>query len=182
MGQVLLRYEHPGRLRWVVLAGGDDEGVQRSAQPLVGAIEFEAGRTVRGKAEITDNVVLDTGEHPRHALVLAHAGFQPIIGAVECALGSEPYPDQLLRGAAVAPPQPAIFAVELVIVFARLGSPGSDASLGAAYLDDPGQRLCQGDLPVEAVAAEIAEASAAVAVSLECIEHCPSMVLGVGSR
>src|SRR5262245_676784 len=158
MGQVLLRYEHPGRLRLVVFAGGDDDGVQRSAQPLVGAIEFEASRTMRGKAEITDNVVLDAGEHPRHALVLAYAGFQPIIGAVKCALGGEPHPDQLLRGAAVAPPQPAIFAVELVIVFARLGSPGSDASPGAAYLDDHGHRFCQGDLPVAAVAAEIADA------------------------
>src|SRR5262245_52732003 len=138
MGQVLLRYEHPGRLRWVVLAGGDDEGVQRRTQPLVGAIEFEAGRTMRGEAEIADNIVLNTGKHPRHALVLAHAGFEAIIGTGKCALGREPHSGQLLRGAAVAPPQAAVFAVELVIVFARLGSPGSDASLGAAYLDDAG--------------------------------------------
>src|SRR5690606_25218672 len=86
---------------------------------------------------------------------------------------------KLLRRAAVAAPEAAILAVELVVVLADLGRPGADAALGAADLDEARLLLRQRDLPVEAVAAEIAEAPAVIAIGLERIQHLARVILRV---
>ena len=77
---------------------------------------------------------------------------------------------------------PAILAIELVVVFAGFRGPGTDAALGAAYLEQAGLLFRECDLPIEAVAAEIAEAPAAVAIGLQRIEHLARVVLGMRSR
>jgi hypothetical protein len=70
----------------------------------------------------------------------------------------------------VATPEPAIGAVERVVILARLGRPSTDAALGTAHLDDIGNGGAGRDAPIEAVAAEIGEAAAGIDVVLKCVQ------------
>ena len=79
------------------------------------------------------------------------------MGAFELALAGEADAGEHLRRAAVAAPEAAILAVELVVVFAGFSLPSADAALGAAQFDDVRKFGHAGDAPVEAVAAEIGE-------------------------
>src|SRR3546814_7344917 len=103
----------------------------------------------------------------------------PVMAAFEHALGGEPHADKALRRPAVAPPQPAQRAVELVVVLAGLRRPGADAGLRAPHLDHPGQPRAAGDPPVEAVAAEIDQPSAGTGVALQRVERAGRVVLRV---
>ena len=156
-------------------------GVRRRSEPVIRAVELEARRTVARKAEIADLLVAHAVQNPRRARrqrVLAAA----IIGADEIALRRETDTDQTLRRPAVAPPQAAVFAVEGVVVFAGLGRPGADATLPAPDLDRAGHLLVPRDLPVEAVAAEVDETPATVAIGLQRIEHGAGVILRMRPR
>src|SRR5690606_16814507 len=91
----------------------------------------------------------------------------------------EAHAAKLLRRTAVAAPEAAVLTVELVVVLADLGGPGADAALGAADLDEARLLLRERDFPVEPVAAEIAEAPAAIAVGFERIQHLARVILRV---
>src|SRR5262249_59174635 len=60
----------------------------------------------------------------------------------------------------VAPPHPAVFAREAVVVLARIGRPGAHAALGAAHFDDALSGRMMRDAPIETVAAQIHQAAA----------------------
>ena len=72
------------------------------------------------------------------ALPYRQARQPAVVGALEQALRGEADPGQHLRRAAVAAPEAAIAAIELVIGLAGLRGPGADAALGAADLDHVG--------------------------------------------
>ena len=105
-----------------------------------------------------------------------------VVGALELALGGKAHTCQALRRAAVASPKAAIGAVEGVVVFAGLGSPGADAALGATDLNGAGLGSVEGDPPVKAIAAEIGELAAAIAEALQRVQGLLGMVFRVGSR
>src|SRR5881227_3693581 len=84
--------------------------------------------------------------------------------APERALAGEADAAQDLRRPVAAPPQPAVVAVERVVVLAGLGRPGADAALGATDLDGARHLVRQRDPPVEAVAAEIHQPPAGIDV------------------
>jgi hypothetical protein len=106
-------------------------------QPLVDAVQFEAGRAAPRKAFATDRVGRDTVEDPAHPGIAARLGFDAVVRADEVALRGEADAHQLLRRPRIAPPQAAVFGVELVVVLAGLGRPGADAAFAAADLDQP---------------------------------------------
>ena len=86
-------------------------------------------------------------------------------------LADESDADQALRRAAVAPPQPAVFAREAVVVLARIGRPSAHAALGAAHFDDALSRRMMRDAPIETVAAQIHQAATLAQIRLEGVEH-----------
>ena len=109
-----------------------------SAEQRIGAVEFKAGRTAAGKAEIADDLAFNVCEYPgeirRVGLLVA-----TIVRTLKPALGGKPDADQLLRGAGLAAPQPAIAAIELMEILARLGRPGAGAAFSAAQFQCVGR-------------------------------------------
>src|SRR5713101_7297280 len=87
------------------------------------------------------------------------------------ALADEADTGQRIGRATLAPPQPAIFAGEAVIVLADLGVPGARAVLAAPDLDDAIARRMIGDAPIETVAAHIHQPLAAPDPTVERLEH-----------
>jgi hypothetical protein len=110
----------------------------RCAQQGIGAIQFQPGSTPADQAEIADQLV------PAHALEdeggarIETAGLAPVIGRDIEALGGEADARQDLRRPAVAAPEPAITAVEALVILAGLRGPGADAAFAAADLDHAG--------------------------------------------
>ena len=88
----------------------------------------------------------------------------------------------MLRRAAIAPPQPAIGAIGLVIILAWLGGPGANAALGPAQFKHTGQIGGLGDAPVKAIAAQIHHAPAAARISIERIKRLRRVIFWVRSR
>ena len=76
-------------------------------------------------------------------------------------------------------PQTAVVAVEGVVILARLGLPGPGAVFGATYLDDSRLVAVIDGIPVEAVAAEIHQSTAALQMRMQGIEHACRDVLGM---
>ena len=150
-------------------------------EPLVGAVELESRRAVAAEAVVAENLAADAFEHPRDSRV---AGFRAlaIVRPQVVTLGGEADPTEVLRGAAVAAPQPAVLAVELVVVLPGLRRPRANAAFAAADLDDAALLGREGDLPVKPVAAEVAQPPAAVAVGFERIQGLSGVVLGMRAR
>src|SRR5215475_10837818 len=157
VAQELLEDHHEART--VPFRAGNDDGAGRRSQGGVGAVELEAGRPAAGEAEVADHLVLHAVENPGDARVVG-PGTSPIVGALEEALRGEAHAHELLRRAAVAPPEPSVGSVERVIVLADTRLPRPDARLRAAHLEHTGQRRTRRDAPVETVAPQIDEVSA----------------------
>ena len=88
----------------------------------------------------------------------------------------------MLRRAAIAPPQPAIGAIGLVIIFAGLGGPGANAALGAAQFERTGQIGGLGDAPIKAIAAQIHHPPAAARIGVKRIKRLRRVIFRVRSR
>src|SRR3954452_11589118 len=88
-----------------------DQRIRRRPEFEIGAVQLETGGPAARQPEIADDLVVYPREDPRRARVVGvrHA---TIIRALEQPLGGEPNPAKHLRRPAVAPPQPAITAVE----------------------------------------------------------------------
>src|SRR5689334_5845102 len=116
---------------------------------MVEPVELEACGTAAGKTITAEHVVLHALEDPG-VMVVARRFALAIVVADERALAREADAAEDVGGPVGAPPQPAIFAVEGVVVLAGLGSPGADAAFGAADLDGARHMLRERDPPVEA--------------------------------
>src|SRR5439155_16665502 len=97
---------------------------------MVETVELEARRTSAGEAVAAEQLVLHALEHPG-VMVVARCRRLAIGIAHEHALAGKADATEDIGRPIGAPPQPAIGAVERVIIFARLGRPGPDAALGA---------------------------------------------------
>ena len=88
--------------------------------------------------------------------------------------------------AAAEAPHAAEFAGALVIIFAGVGAPGSDARFASPHLGDYTASQCLigrvvGVDPIPAVRAHVHEAAAALHVIMQRIELRPAVVLGMRS-
>src|SRR5690348_4874904 len=81
-----------------------------------------------------------------------------------------------------APPQPAISAVEGVVILAGLGRPAPDAAFAATHFEDARRRLRNGNAPIEAVATEIHQPAAGLGVALQGVERALRVVLRMRAR
>ena len=148
------------------------------AQVEVGPVQLEARRTAAGQAVAADRLALHALEDP--SVLGGVRGRQAaVVRALEQALAGEADAGQALRRPPVAPPQAAELAVERVVVLARLGLPGADATLGATYLQHARHLGVPRDAPVEAVAAEIDEPAAAAGIGLQRVQRAGRVVLRV---
>src|SRR5438132_955794 len=102
---------------------------------MVEPVELEARRAAARQAVAAEQPVgLNAVEDP--GVMVVARGRRTAIGiAPERALAGEADAAQDLRRPIAAPPQPAIVAVERVVVLARFGRPGADAALGTTHLD-----------------------------------------------
>jgi hypothetical protein len=157
------------------------ERIRRGAQGELHPVQLHAGSTAADEAEVADPLIrpdaLEDERGPRIEAVLpAH-----VVGADVEALGGEADAAYDVRRAAEAPPQPTVLATERMVVLAGMRSPGPDAVLGAADLDDARQRRLIGDSPVPAVGADVDETAATVEPRLHGIPHRGRVIFGVGA-
>ncbi len=177
MGQLLFGDKHEP-----VFAGhrtGQQNGIFGRAQPVINMIQLEPRRTVAGQSKIADDLIFDAIEHP----VIGRIGRDaPVRIAKELALRGKSDPDEVLRRAAIAPPEPAIGTVESVVIFARLRGPGANAILGPADFQHAVVFGMDRDAPVEPVAPEIDQVATAVAIIPQGIKRLGGVIFRVGAR
>src|SRR5262249_13653505 len=139
-----------------------------------------AGGAAEDHAVVAEDLVPDAGEDEGRARVVGVLG-PPVVGRGVEALRDEAHAADRVRRPVVPPPQAAVLAGRRVVVLAGTLGPGAHAALGAAPLDQAGRRLRIGDAPVEAVAAEIHQAPAAVEIGLQRVEHLHGIVFRVAA-
>ena len=167
---------HHEVLALVALGGGEHDGVQRAAQPMVEPVEFEARRTAAREAVAAKHLFLHALKDPG-VMIVARRRRLAVVITDEGALAREADAAQKLGRPVGAAPQSTIGAVEGVVVLAGLGRPGADAAFGAPDLDGTRDLIRQSDTPVEAVAAEIHQPPAGLGVALQRIERTLGVVL-----
>src|SRR5215831_9423265 len=114
----------------------------RRAEPGVDRVDLEPRGAALQKAEIADQLLVDAVKHPGDPRI-GGGGQAAIVAAMVEALADEADAGEALRRSAVAPPQPAQFASEAVVILAGLCRPSAHPTLGPSHLDDarPGRMV-----------------------------------------
>ena len=94
----------------------------------------------------------------------------------------KPHTCQCLRWVAIAPPYRAVGAIKRIVVFAWLCGPGANACFSSADFDGAMLLAAQRRLPIEAIAADISERAAGIAIVLEGIECSARVILRMTAR
>src|SRR5215468_8286302 len=101
---------------------------------MVQPVELKARGTAAREAAVAEHLFLHALEDPG-VRVVARRGRTAIGIADKESLAGKADAAQNIGRPVTAPPQPAIGAVEGVIVFAGFRRPGADAALGATHFD-----------------------------------------------
>ena len=93
----------------------------------------------------------------------------------------KPTPTSICGGRRLRRHNPPNWPSVCMIIFARLGRPGANATFGAAKFDHMRIRFIARDTPVEAVAAEIAQPAALLRVGGKRIDRAERVIFGMRS-
>src|SRR5687767_14619880 len=97
--------------------------MRRRSESEVVPVDFQSGGAVAAKAEVTDDLPLDSLRDPRHGAVIAVGHAPKWLTGLE-AFGDEPDTHQFLHRPALCLPRAALLPVGGHVVLARLCSPG----------------------------------------------------------
>src|SRR4051794_7152638 len=108
----------------VIFGTGEQAHIRRGTEQRVGTVELKARGSAAGESKTADGLAGHACEDPGEVRRVGFLG-AAVVGTLKASLGGKSNADQALRRAILAPPEATVAAVERMIIFAGISSPGA---------------------------------------------------------